>query len=78
MTEGDNKARKMSSSDLIITLDSPTESAEPVSSPAGAHSRQASEEAGQKKRRQPVNKTPSDDAADLSGDEPQHGVDRLA
>jgi hypothetical protein len=67
----------MSTSDLIITLDSPAESAEPVSPAAGTHSRQAGEEAGQKKRRQRVNKTPSDDA-DLSEDEPKHRVDRLA
>lgn len=64
-------------SDLIITQDSPVESAEPVSPAAGGHSRQAGEEAGEKNRRQRVNKT-SSDAADLSGDEPQHRVDRLA
>ena len=69
----------MSVSDLMITLDSPAEPAEPVSSPAGAHSRHAGEEAGEKKRRSPpTDKTPSDDAGDLSKDEAQHRVDRLA
>lgn len=68
----------MPAGDLIITLDSPVESAEPVSPAAGAHSRQAGEDAGEKNRRQPAAKTHTDDAGDLSGDEPRHRVDRLA
>ncbi len=68
----------MSAGDLIITFESPVESAEPVSAPAGAHWRQGGEDAGEKKRREPPVRPTPDDAADLSGDEPQHRVDRLA